>query len=152
MRAAQTTIVIQAPLQQVWEVMTNVQDYPNWNPFIKKVITHTSPPCKGTHLTFEVQFENGRQARSQELVTEWRPPVPTGEQQAHWAYRFYGWLDRLRCIQAVRLQSLQAQSNGSTRYTTREIFRGWGIALVPLAQVQKGFEAQAAALKKVCEE
>jgi len=32
-----TEIEINAPAKQVWAVLTNFKDYPNWNPFIKKI-------------------------------------------------------------------------------------------------------------------
>jgi hypothetical protein len=32
-----TTIVINASPKQVWEKLTNFEEYPNWNPFIKSI-------------------------------------------------------------------------------------------------------------------
>lgn len=33
----ETEIIIQASPEIVWEVLTNFEDYPNWNPFIKSL-------------------------------------------------------------------------------------------------------------------
>ena len=64
-----TEITIQATPEKVWAILTNFNDYPNWNPFIKsikgdvkvgeKVITQITPPdakemtFKPIILTFE---------------------------------------------------------------------------------------------------
>ncbi|MBL8019905.1 MAG: SRPBCC domain-containing protein [Leptospirales bacterium] len=37
-----TSIVIQAPPEKVWNVLTDFEDYPNWNPFIRRVFGKVS--------------------------------------------------------------------------------------------------------------
>lgn len=37
MKYLNTSIEINAPVEKVWEVLTNFTDYPKWNPFIKSL-------------------------------------------------------------------------------------------------------------------
>ncbi|MEO1714214.1 MAG: SRPBCC family protein, partial [Bacteroidota bacterium] len=36
MRHLETSITIDAPMQTVWKVLTDLEKYPSWNPFIQK--------------------------------------------------------------------------------------------------------------------
>lgn len=151
MREATTSILIEAPIEVVWAVMTTIEDYPTWNPFIYKIEADTLAPKEGGKMTFLVQFENGKKTKSKERVTLFLPPTTSIPSRAEWAYCFEGFLPRIGLVKATRIQQLEALPNGQTVYTTSEQFTGWGQALVPLTQVQEGFEIQATALKKKCE-
>jgi hypothetical protein len=37
MKNIETTIIINAPIEKVWQTLTNFKAYPNWNPFIKAI-------------------------------------------------------------------------------------------------------------------
>lgn len=37
MKNIETKIIINAPIEKVWKVFTNFDDYPSWNPFVKAV-------------------------------------------------------------------------------------------------------------------
>ena len=37
MKNLETSITIQAPVQEVWETLMNFEHYPNWNPLIKSI-------------------------------------------------------------------------------------------------------------------
>lgn len=151
MRTASTSLVIQAPIDKVWEVMTAIEQYPAWNPFIYEVKADALAPKVGGEMTFQVKFANGSTATSKERVNIFSPPQEGQSSTAEWSYVFEGILPALYCIQATRIQQLTPLPNGATQYFTSEAFRGWGQWLLPLKQVQQGFEIQAAALKKVCE-
>ncbi len=43
-RQIETRIVIEAPIERVWEVFTDFEAYPEWNPFVKKL---EGQPVKG---------------------------------------------------------------------------------------------------------
>ena len=152
MKEATTTLLIEAPIDVVWEVMTAIEDYPTWNPFIYKIEADGIAPKEGGEMTFLVQFEKGNKTKSKEVVTVFLPPTNTNPSTAQWVYEFKGFLPTIGMVRANRIQQLEVLPNGHTTYTTSEKFTGWGQALVPLAQVQKGFEIQAAALKKKCED
>ena len=37
MKQIETEIIIEAPVEQVWENLMNFKEYSNWNPFIKSI-------------------------------------------------------------------------------------------------------------------
>jgi uncharacterized protein YndB with AHSA1/START domain len=144
--------IIQSPIQKVWEVMTDTDQYPQWNQFIKKIITPAGKPVVGTAMKFEVKFSNGKKARSGELVKLYQEPALIHNiWQAEWIYDFTGPLHNIGMVRASRTQKLTGLSNGHTHFYTCEKFSGWGKIFLPLAQVQAGFIQHAADLKKYCE-
>lgn len=52
MREIRTSININAPREKVWQILTNFEQYPTWNPFLKAI---SGDLVKGERL--EVQFE-----------------------------------------------------------------------------------------------
>lgn len=53
MKSIRTQITINAPAAQVWKVLTNFSDYPNWNPFIKSI---SGEPAVGGSLNASIQL------------------------------------------------------------------------------------------------
>lgn len=47
-----TDIVINAPTEQVWNILMEHESYPSWNPFIKQISGTTQP---GEYLSVEIQ-------------------------------------------------------------------------------------------------
>lgn len=144
---AQTSIEIAAPPSIVWQIMIDVDAYPEWNPFVVHALRGPGPLGTGSRLELRVRWHDGGGATSSEHITVFEPPAAG---RAELAYRFTGWLDRLGLVHALRSQTLQATPPG-TRYETRECFTGALARLVPLGRVQEGFERHAAALKRRAE-
>lgn len=144
---AQTAIEIAAPASVVWQIMIDVDAYPEWNPFVVEVRRGPGPLGIGGRLRLRVRWHDGGGATSSEHITVFAPPTAG---RAELAYRFTGWLDRLGLVHALRSQTLQTTPTG-TRYETRECFTGALARLVPLARVQAGFERHAAALRRRAE-
>jgi len=142
MKKAIVSRQINAPIQTVWDVLTTIQEYPNWNPFIVAIEANTEIPQEGCKMVFTVNFHDGATTSSSEYVTKFLPPQATLGDRAEWIYRFDGLLHQTYMIRAVRVQSLTALSDGQTLYESEEVFRGWGVMGVPLAKVQQGFEDQ----------
>lgn len=140
MIAAEAEIEIAAPIEKVWRVMLATERYGEWNPFVVRVDGEAK---LGGRLRLHVRWHSGGGARSDELVTRLEPPR---DGRATLAYRFTGLLASLGAVAATRVQSLQSEGK-STRYHTREEFRGWLSWALPLAKVQAGFDAHARALK-----
>ena len=38
-----TQVEIQAPVEKIWKIFSGFDDYPNWNPFIKKLTGEVKP-------------------------------------------------------------------------------------------------------------
>jgi hypothetical protein len=151
MKVVEYTIRIQAPLEKVWSAMTRTASYPDWNPFIPKVVSKGDVLEIGTSFTLHVRFPNGTRTKSRERVRLVATPEDNRFDYAEWCYRYEGFPHLLGMIRAERQQLLTKLPDGSTQYHTEEAFTGWGLFLAPLKQVQLGFEAQAKALKAYCE-
>jgi len=146
-------IIIHAPIEKVWQVMTNIEKYPEWNSFVRKVYSPVAVPVVGTPITLDVHFYNGMRVKSKELVSLFEAPTEkAGVWTAEWKYDFVGFVHLIGMSRGSRSQQLRQLPDGSTHYSSSETFRGWGIFLVPLKGVQMGFDAQAADLKRRCEE
>lgn len=138
---------IDAPIQTVWEVMTDTERYGEWNPFIRRVEC-ARPPTVGTPIRLHVEFANGKQVVSPERITVTEPPGDDGGTwRATLAYVYEGWPSRLGLVRGTRWQRLEQRQGGPTRYSTVEVFSGPLVALAGPARVEEGFGRHAAALK-----
>jgi hypothetical protein len=145
------TVSIDAPLDRVWEVMTDVAAYGEWNPFVYRVECPT-PPRPGDALVLHVRWANGRSSVSPERISMMEPPYQDdGIRRAALAYVYEGLPARVGLVRGVRHQRLSQAVGGATVYETVEEFSG---PLVPLAgpgRVADGFRRHAEALKARCE-
>lgn len=53
----ETEIEIDAPAERVWDILTDFQEYPNWNPFIKEL---GGKPAVGEKLRMFIQPPGGK--------------------------------------------------------------------------------------------
>lgn len=141
---------IDANIETVWNVLTGINEYEEWNPFVVAVIG-SHPPVPDTSMQFTVRWRDGDKTPSRELVTEFQPPhEEDGDTVAQWTYRFDGFLHSIGMIRAIRVQRLIARGE-RTLYSSTETFRGWGSSFVPYKKVREGFIDQGNALKSRCE-
>jgi hypothetical protein len=138
---ARTSRELPAGIGRVWQVLTALDRYADWNPFIVRV-DGGAAPVVGQRLVLHVRWPDGGGATSGELVTRVDPPGMS----AALAWRFTGLLPALGLVRAERLQTLTRLDDARTRYDSVEVFHGLLAPLVPLAKVQRGFERQADAL------
>lgn len=151
MRTVKASTTIHAPIEKVWEILTDTASYPDWNPFVVK-ITPTTKPDVGTLMTFTVRWISGGGTTSKELVTGFHPPKTSEDgTKATWLYSYQGLAATIYMIRGHRTQTLTALSEDVTRYDAQEVFTGWGSFLVPFKKVKQGFEAQGAGLKAAAE-
>lgn len=143
MRRAFSEATIQAPIETIWRVMTDFSRYHEWNPFIVGVDGAPDQMSVGATFRLHVKWHDGGGASSGELCTRLEPPA---NGRALFAYRFTGPLDRFGLVRAERVQTLEVK-DGAVHYRSEELFRGVLTAFIPLARVQRGFEAHAAALQ-----
>jgi len=148
-RHLEHAIEIEAPIARVWDVLTDVEQYPTWNPFVTAIEGVRGAPDAGTVMTLVVKWHDGGGARPTEIVRAFEPPTrgDDGVMRARWVYEYLGFWDRVGAVHGSRLQRLEQRDGGPTIYTSEEDFSGPLLAVVPVAKVQVGFEAQAKALK-----
>ncbi len=141
MHSLHTEIEIDAPPEQVWQVLVDFDAYPEWNPFIVRVGGKAEV---GTKLENRLQPPGGKAMTFKPMVTE------VGEERA------LEWLGRL-VLPGVfdgRHRFELHGSNGGTLFVQSEDFRG---VLVPLLKrsldqrTKSGFEAMNEALKQRAE-
>jgi hypothetical protein len=145
---AEATVDIQAPIDVVWQVMTDLPRYAEWNPFVVGIAPVRGALAVGTDIALEVKWGRGGGAKTIERVSRLEGPRADGEaRRAAMEYVFLGWLPRLALVRGSRLQALEQRAGGPTTYRTSERFTGLLARGVPLAKVQDGFERHAKALK-----
>lgn len=153
MATATASAVIDAPIQLVWEVMLDVERYPEWNPFIVRVdLPAGRPPELGDQLILHVRWRTGGRARSTERITVLDGPAALGGRRALLEYAYGGPLDGARLVRGRRRQELNRLDEAITTYSTFERLHGLLAWAAPIGRVQDGFERHAAALKARAEE
>lgn len=154
-RSAQASRSIDAPIEEVWKVLTGIDNYSSWNPFVTNIVADSTVPTPGVQMTFTVVFPDQSVKTTKELNQEYDPPQQAEgsyEYTSKWVYTYDSWPSYLNMTKAIRVQTLTQKPGGPTEYFSKETYTGWLIWAIPLKQVQGGFDAQADALKSTCEE
>jgi hypothetical protein len=146
------SIVIEAPIDTVGEVMRDTEAYGEWNPFVFQADC-PSPPSPGDPIVLHVRWANGRTVISPERVTVVDGPAPDAEgvHRATLSYVYEGWPSRIGLLRATRFQRLTQRDGGPTTYDTVEEFSGPLVRFAGPARVAEGFRRHAAALKTQAE-
>lgn len=141
-RELHTEITIDAPVERVWEVLTDFPQFRTWNPFVTQAEGEVRD---GARLHVRIEPPGGRAMTFTPTVVR---AVPNEELR---------WLGRLLLpgvFDGEHAFRLSPTSSGGTRFIQREQFRG---LLVPLlwnsvsTNTKRGFEAMNAALKERAE-
>src|SRR6266702_3623228 len=137
MRTISATVDIAATPQQVWAVLTDLDSYPQWNPFIRSA---SGQLTEGATLTLRLVPAQGRAMTFRPKVLAARPGV------------LLRWIGRLLLpgIFDGTHQFALEDLGGRTRLTQSETFRG---VLVPftgktITQTEADFRALNQALKQ----
>ena len=142
-RVVKAEIEIDASPEDVFDILTDLARYPEWNPFTPRI---DSTLEMGEPVRMQVRLGTGTRLRRQvEYVTANERPI-----RLCWGadipLRFL--------IRADRCQTLEVLGDGRTRYVCTDAIAGW---LSPLVirffgpAMQRGFEDCARALKKRAE-
>lgn len=107
-----TEIDIDAPPQRVWQVLSNLAAYREWNPFILEA---TGEAAVGSHLTLRMQPVVGREMTLRPTVID----VRDGER-----LRWLGHLGVPGILDANHCFELTARDGGGTRLVQHERFSG----------------------------
>lgn len=142
------SVLIQAPLEVVWQIMLDTEQYDAWNPFIVRAET-PQPPAVGSPIVLHVVWRGGGRTRSPEQISAIEPPAvrDDGVTTATLSYVYRGWPSRLGLIRGTRHQRLTQRPGGPTTYDTVEEFGGPLVRLAGPARVADGFGRHAEALK-----
>lgn len=142
MRTIHTEILINAPSKIVWDVLTDFQAYPDWNPFILSI---EGKPEVGAKLKAVIQQPNSR-------PMTFKPVCLISEPN-----KKFSWLGRLGfkgLFDGEHIFEFEDIDENSTRFIQKENFNG---ILVPLLWKQldrdtrKGFELMNEQLKNRAE-
>lgn len=134
-----TSIKIQASPEKIWSVLTDFEQYPDWNPFIKsidgdvetgKTITVKIQPHKSSAMTFKpivlTRVENKK--------LSWQGK-----------FLFKGLFDGEHQFE------LKDHQNGTVTFVHSEIFSGTLVRFFNLEATKTGFQMMNEALKKLAE-
>jgi hypothetical protein len=141
MRTVSSEIEIAAPAGPVWDVLTNMERYPEWNPFIREL---QGTLQVGERLNVRIQPPGGRAMAFRPIVRSFVP-----ERELVWL----GHLVIPGLFDGEHRFSIQPLEEDRVRFRQAETFRG---LLVPLTQsilnrTRRGFEAMNRALKERAE-
>lgn len=130
-------VEIDAPIEEVWAVLTDLDAYPDWNPFTPSM---RSTLEVGEPVDMRVRMAKlGLTVRQRETVRAVEPPA-----RLVWGEDMMGGL-----VRAERVQTLTDLGDGRTRYRTEDVIEGPLGPLVFLLfgpSIQAGFDGVAEAL------
>lgn len=137
-----TEITISATPQKVWSILTDFDNYPRWNPFIKSI---TGSPKVGNTITTRIEPPEGQ-------AMTFQPKVLVFE--ANKEFRWRGKLLIPGLFDGEHVFQLTDNGNGTTTFRQSELFYG---ILVPLFKKMldtntiNGFQQMNQKLKEVTE-
>jgi uncharacterized protein YndB with AHSA1/START domain len=135
-------IEIDAPPERIFDILTDLEAYPEWNPFTPRVES-TLRPGDAVHLY--VRLRGQRLSRRVEYVSR-------NERPTHLCWG--ATIGASFLLRAERCQTLTRIDERRTRFVNEDVLRGWLAPLVMLTfggPMQRGFEAVASALKERAE-
>lgn len=140
MKSLQTEIIINAPAEKVWYVLTNFEAHKAWNPFIKNI---QGKPVVGH--TLRVELSNGKG------TSVFKPTVLVAD-----VNRAFEWLGKLPLgmFSGQHYFYIEPITATQVKFIHGENFSGWlaGVIMNKIgAQTQQNFIAMNKALKQVAE-
>ncbi len=118
MKELRTEIDIKASPEKAWEVLTDFNIFPQWNPFIRQI---NGDPKVGTKLEIHLHTSSGKSRTYQPTVTKVEPP-----RELRWSGKFFipGMFD------GERIFTIEPLETNHVRFVHMEIFTGLGVAIV----------------------
>ncbi len=134
-----TEITIQASPEKVWNILTDFNAYPDWNPFITSI---TGKAEKGSALTVKIKPTDGR-------AMTFKPTVLTAKEN-----RKLSWLGRLffkGLFDGEHQFELIDHGNGTLTFIQSELFKGVFVGIFNTEKTESGFNAMNQKLKEEAE-
>ncbi|MGN0001841.1 MAG: SRPBCC family protein [Sphingobacterium composti] len=135
-----TSITIQASAQKIWTILLNFEKYPDWNPFIRKIV---GEPIVGNQLNINITPPNGSNMNFKPQVLSHIP-----EKEFIWKGKllFKGLFD------GTHIFRLQENPDGSTTFIHKEEFSGILVGMINLSNTEQGFKLMNQQLKSLAEQ
>jgi hypothetical protein len=142
MKEIHTEMEINASPLEVWDILTDFEQYPYWNPFIKKAEGKIQP---GEQLTVHIEPPGGR-------AMTFRPEVLAAEPGKE--LRWKGKLMLPGLFDGEHIFLIEPLGLDKVRFIQKEQFGGVLVPLMSdaLEKTEKGFAAMNAALKMRAEQ
>ena len=135
-----TEILIKATPQKVWTILTNFDNYPEWNPFIKFINGEVKVGNKIT-VRIEPPEEKGMTFKPKVLIYETNKEL-----------RWIGHLLFPGLFDGEHKFELIDNGNGTTTFKQSEKFKGLLLGLLNVEHTKKGFESMNEKIKELAEE
>jgi len=116
LKEIRTEIYIKASPEKVWEVLTDFNNFPQWNPFIRQI---NGDPKVGTKLKIHLHTSSGKSRTYRPTVTKVEP-----NRELRWSGKSF----IPGMFNGERIFSIELKTN-HVRFVHREIFTGLGVAL-----------------------
>src|SRR5688572_7377249 len=126
-----TQIIINATPERVWAVLTEFENYPNWNPFIKSI---TGKPEVGSKITVRIEPADGK-------IMTFKPTVLAFEHSTE--FRWKGKLLVKGVFDGEHKFELIDNGNGTTVFVHSESFKGILVGVLKKqleTSTKRGFE------------
>jgi len=138
----ESKISINAPIEQVWAVLSNFDNYHEWNPFTPKIeVKNEIGSMVGLHVRLNPKSNKTILQKETLLVWEEGKRLEWGIQNS--------WF-----VRTVRIQSLKAIDENTTEYYTSDALEGPLTGLILFLyrnKIQIGFDDVCTGLKKEVE-
>lgn len=133
-----TAITINESPEKIWDILTDLSEYQNWNTFIKKIEGELKI---GERLTVIIQPENSSKMTFKPIVLECEE-----KKILKWKGKFIigGLFDGTHIFELID------NKNGTTTFKQSEIFEGILVRFFNLDNTKRGFEKMNKELKKKC--
>ena len=142
MKELYSEIEIEAAAEQVWQILTNFADFPEWNPFLRQA---SGAIEVGAKLEVEIQPPNGS-------AMTFKPTLLKVEPNRE--LRWLGHLIMPGLFDGEHIFTVEPVDDNRVKFKQREEFRGILVALVLRfigENTRRGFEAMNQALKDKAE-
>ncbi|MEN6591635.1 MAG: Polyketide cyclase / dehydrase and lipid transport [Methanobacterium sp. PtaU1.Bin097] len=142
MKEIHTEIEINAPASVVWEILTDFDHYPQWNPFIKEISGHQ---IVGAQLEVFIKPPNSNGMRFKPKILSYKP-----KEELRWLGAL--WIPKL--FDGEHSLIIEKIDENKVLFIQKEEFTGLFVPLVSsmLKDTESGFEAMNRALKREAED
>ena len=141
MRQIETEILINAKPNKIWQILTDFEKYPDWNPFIQSIEGEKSV---GNRLRVFLKPPDNKGMIFKPLILEWEPEKE---------FRWKGKLGISGIFDGEHYFILEESPDNQTKFIHGEKFSGILVPLVGkmLEKTKDGFNLMNEAIKKECE-